>query len=404
MIAVAIRLAQRMGIHTESSYTKHPALEAEMRRRLWWSLVLFDNRLCEMSDYRTTSMIPTWDCKTPLNLDDFDLQPEMKDLPAVQERSSEALFAVMRSELGDVIRHSVFHLDFVNPALKALAKGVLDGSTFRSSELAALEKRVESIHLKYCSLQNPLHLMTIWMARGQFAKCRLMEHYTRFPTSSVAQTDAQRNAAVSNAQRMLECDTQLITSSSTKGYRWFIDLYFPFPGYIHLVQDLRMRPTSDHAIRNWKVITENYEARIEFREQRESPLYRAFTKIILQAWRAREVLFAKSGTTLIPPRIVLEMQERAAPKLQEAQETGGKKVTDDFSMGTNFLIPLPVDAENCDVLHDMGRSDYTDLESQSMPYQNLPIQAGLEGDWNDMNWTPTDWNPFYPGDWDIYQT
>ncbi len=38
MLAVAIRIAKRMDIHDESSYTKYDALEAEMCRRLWWSL------------------------------------------------------------------------------------------------------------------------------------------------------------------------------------------------------------------------------------------------------------------------------------------------------------------------------------------------------------------------------
>jgi hypothetical protein len=50
MLAAAIRIAQRMGLHNESTYTRYTAVEAEMRRRLWWSLVIFDHRMCEMSD------------------------------------------------------------------------------------------------------------------------------------------------------------------------------------------------------------------------------------------------------------------------------------------------------------------------------------------------------------------
>jgi len=61
MLGVAMRIAQRMGIHTESTYAKYTALEAEMRRRLWWSLVIFDNRMCEMATYsKGTMLIPTW--------------------------------------------------------------------------------------------------------------------------------------------------------------------------------------------------------------------------------------------------------------------------------------------------------------------------------------------------------
>lgn len=73
MLDVTIRIAQRMGIHNEASNTTCAALEAEMRRRLWWSLVIFDNRICEMFDYKTATLAPTWDCHVPLNLSDFEV-------------------------------------------------------------------------------------------------------------------------------------------------------------------------------------------------------------------------------------------------------------------------------------------------------------------------------------------
>jgi hypothetical protein len=52
MLGVAIRIAQRMGIHSESALAKCTVFEAELRRRLWWSLVLFDTRISEMADHK----------------------------------------------------------------------------------------------------------------------------------------------------------------------------------------------------------------------------------------------------------------------------------------------------------------------------------------------------------------
>ena len=62
------RIVQRMGLHSSSTNGKYLALEAEMRRRLWWSLMLFDTRTCEMTDYRAVMLTPTWDCMNPLNV------------------------------------------------------------------------------------------------------------------------------------------------------------------------------------------------------------------------------------------------------------------------------------------------------------------------------------------------
>ena len=389
-----------MGLNKESAYVEYHALEAEMRRRLWWSLVLFDTRLCEMSDFTTTNLIPTWDCKIPLNLNDFDLQPEMKAPPAAQEKSSEALFAVMRSELGNFVRHGAFHLDFVNPALKVLTKNNnQDGYVSEGGDFVAMEKAIAHNHLRFCNPENPIHFMTIWTARGQIAKTRLLEHYSRFPRSSVPQTDAQRNGAIYHALSMLDCDTKLMTSPLTKGYRWFTDWYFPFPGYIHLVQDLRMRPVSEHAQRTWEIMTENYEARFRFREHYDNPLYKAFTKFVLQAWAAREKAFGKSGAPLMPPRIVSDMQGRVATKLQDAHGAGEMQFTDVFGMSPDFSMSMPVGHGNQNLLSGMGGQNFVRSEKQSMPYQHVPGQAALDFDLNDMKWTPMDWNPWYPCDW-----
>lgn len=397
MLGVAIRIAQRMGLHNESAYAKCPALEAEMRRRLWWSLILFDTRICELADYKTAMLVPTWDCRTPLNLNDFDLQPEMKDPPAVQEKSSEALFAVVRSEMGEFVRHSAFHLDFVSPALKAVAKDVQGGHVPEGGKLVALEKMIEDNHLKFCNPGNPLHFMTIWTARGYLAKNRLLEHYSRFPRSSVQQTDVQRDAAISHALSMLECDTNLMTSPHTTGYLWFVHVHFPFPAYIHIVQDLRMRPVSDHAERTWEIMSDNYEARFMFLGQDDNPLFKIFTKIILQAWEARELVFRQSGKPLVPPRIVSDIKRKVAQTTQDAHDPCIKQPNDVFGMNTDFSMSMPVDSGCHSLLYGMGGQGY--VGSESSPQHNMPGQAALDVDLNDLNWTPMDWNPLYRCDW-----
>ena len=153
MLSIAMRLAQRMGLADEAMNAKCLALEAEMRRRLWWSLLLFDTRICEMSDSRATTLNPLWGCNTLLNASDFDLQPMSKEPPAVQQNTaSESLFVVVRSEIADFLRHSTFHLDFVNPALKAVAEEVRPNRTYGRDDLLALEKTIEHKYFRYCLL------------------------------------------------------------------------------------------------------------------------------------------------------------------------------------------------------------------------------------------------------------
>lgn len=309
---MAIRVAQRMGLHVESTYSGCNALESEMRRRLWWSLVTFDHRLCEMSDYKTTSLTPTWDCKTPLNVNDFELRPEMKNSPTAHDNPTEALFAVVRSDLADSVRHSVFHINFINPSLNAIAKP-RHGPAPDGNELTLLEKTLEDKYLNSCDQDNPLHFMTIWTTRAYLARTRLLEHYSRISTSSAPQTEPQRAAAVSHALSMLECETKLRTSPLTKGFLWHVDSNVPALAYVHILNVLKKRPEDDHAERAWEIMSDNYEARAAYCKAGEYGISDVFSRVVLQVWAAREEFCREKGLPIAqPPRIVEMVRNLAA--------------------------------------------------------------------------------------------
>lgn len=142
-------------------YSTWPPLEAEIRRRLWWSLVVFDNRICEMSDYGTTSLNPSWDCRIPLNMNDSGLQPKMKASPAIADyKPSEMIFVVWRCQLADFIRYSAFHLDFTNPCFNKVM-AARSSHIEEARHLVALERTIEEKYLASCNSESPLHYMTI---------------------------------------------------------------------------------------------------------------------------------------------------------------------------------------------------------------------------------------------------
>ena len=163
-LGLAVRIAQRMGLHDESTYGRCSVLEAELRRRLWWSLVIFDNRMCEMSNcLKATLLLPTWDCRVPSNVNDFDLRVETKTIPRVGDAPGQAIFAAVRSQIADYVRHSHWYLNFNTPALKTLS---------RKNQPAqdVFEEYIEEQYLGKCNPEDPLHAMTIWTARGLLAK------------------------------------------------------------------------------------------------------------------------------------------------------------------------------------------------------------------------------------------
>lgn len=251
---------------------------------------------------------------------------------------------------------------------------------------------IEDSHLKFCNPENPLHFMTIWTARGHLAKNRLLEQYSRFPMS-VEQTDVQRDAAISHARSMLECDTNLMISPLTKRCLWFYHFYFPLPAYSHIVQDLRMQPVSDHAEKTWEVMSDNYDARFSFLGQDENPPYKIFTKLIFQAWGAREAAFKQSRLPLVPPRFVSGIKGKMTQTTQDVTDACTEHPDDVFGKDLDFSMSMLTDSGCQNLLYGMRGQGY--VGSESRPYHNMPGQATLDVDLSDLKWTPVDWNPLY---------
>ncbi|KND95319.1 putative transcriptional regulatory protein [Tolypocladium ophioglossoides CBS 100239] len=381
MLGVAIRIAERMGIHSESASARCSIFEAEMRRRLWWSLMLFDTRISELAGHKTMTLSPAWDCRIPLNVHDSDLRAEMKQPPAVHGKCTDALFTVVRSELAEFVRHATFHLDFTSPALKPIARDLNRGPIPEGGELVALEKRVEEEYLRFCDPDIPLHFMTIWTTRASLFRCRLVEHYSKYTGSSVPQTEVQRDAAISHTVGILECDTKIFTSPLTKGYQWLLHLHFPFPAYIHIVQDLRRRPVSEQAERAWEAMSDNYEARSVFTLTDDSLLFQIFSKMILQAWDARQAAFGQleEPKPLYVPRIVSCIKSRVAQIVQNVDTEQPDGVV---GMGIDdFPMSMPMGFGSHSLLYGMGGHDGYAGTGLGL-YPNIPGEAPLPVDVN----------------------
>lgn len=349
-----------------------------MRRRLWWSLILFDTRIGEIANSKILTLDPTWDCKIPLNVNDSDLRAGMKGPPAIQGKSTEALFAVVRCELGEFIRHTVFHLDFTSPALKPIAKNIQNGSSSEGDELVNLEEMIEDQYLKFCDQENPIHFMTIWTTRAYLAKCHLLEHHSRYSNSSVYRTEARRDAATSHALRMLECDTNLMTSPLTKGFLWLNHFHFPFPAYIQIVQDLRTRPCSQQSRQAWETMSDNHEAWFDSQFREDSPFFQIFAKIVLQAWEVCEAAFEQLGETLPPPRIVSSIRNALAHVARNARHADTEQPSITVGMETNENpTPTSPDVEILD--------DYAVMKPEI--YFGNPGPAPSDAHMNQLDWT-----------------
>lgn len=376
MFAIAFRIAHRMNISNEAANVKHGVFEAEMRRRLWWAMVVYDSRISEMTDYKTTQLVPTWDCKIPVNVNDFDLRPKMTTRPTDQQASTEALFAVVRGAIGNYIRYNAWHLDFVNPMLRHVAKATQHLFDPYDDNLNGLESIIENRHLKSCDAENPLHYVTIWWARNYLAKYRFFLHCSQHSKTPDHQTNEQSDKILSYALRMLECDTALMSSPLTKGYRWLIQFHFPFPAYVRIVQDLRARPTGPQADKAWEIMNANYAVRFVDMEPSANLLFKMFGSTVLQAWAARHAALFGQDDAGGARNMIVDIRRKLGQTTPPTTSTAGAPIQVGMAvLPPGGMQPLPT----------MGQDSHNYFD---------PSLAELNADLLEIDWTNPDWNAF----------
>ncbi|KAI0001234.1 fungal-specific transcription factor domain-containing protein [Xylariaceae sp. FL0662B] len=76
LLSLPIRLAQALQLHRDGAGARFHPYEAELRRRLWWQLIVLDIRASE--DRGTTTIVTrdSYDTRLPLNVNDDDFGPE----------------------------------------------------------------------------------------------------------------------------------------------------------------------------------------------------------------------------------------------------------------------------------------------------------------------------------------
>ena len=396
MLGVAVRIAHRMGIHSETNLSKQSIFEAEMRRRLWWSLVLFDTRICELSYTTKSNLDPTWDCKIPLNINDTDLRPEMKD-PPPRGKSTEAIFVVVRSAYWDFLRHTLCYLSFVNPALSLVAKHFKLSEASEGNETLELEQIFEDQYFSQCDLANPIHFMTVWMTRSHIAKCRLLEHQSTHSPSPGHHAEGERDIATGHAIRVLECDTKVLTSPLTKGFLWLNRFYFPFPAYMQLVQDLRRRPLIDQAERAWEAMTENHQSWFQSEFIGDSPVLSIFSKIILDAWAAREATGQPLEGTASPPGIVYSVKHINELLAQGALNTNAPRPNPTVDTVTDEFAPsMSLDIIDQTLQYGTGMQE-NDIGMDAAMFPQSPSQMPLDGNMDPLMWGSVGSRPQWGG-------
>ena len=244
MTGLAIRMGQYLGLQRDGAHFEHLApFEIEMRRKVWWVLVMLDLRASE--DQGTDLTIPSgsFDTKIPLNINDEDISPELKQVPSERDGFTDMSFARSYYETGDIMR-------------QMMAPGVKDDAAGLQTESHLLDKLHEKFEQGYVQYTaesaNIAHWVGVTIARLVTAKMTLITFLpVLFSSPSEHVSDGIRTKLLVSAIEVAEYNHALNTEQACRQWRWIYQTYTHWHAIVYLMIEISRRPWSPIVERAW---------------------------------------------------------------------------------------------------------------------------------------------------------
>ncbi|EPS43041.1 hypothetical protein H072_2977 [Dactylellina haptotyla CBS 200.50] len=314
---MAVRIAQRMGIHRDGTKLNLPPFETEMRRRLWREILILDFRTAELSGAGLYTMAideNAWDSRWPSSINEIDIFPGMTEPPKDREGPTENMWCQLRGELGNLFVERWRRMHRLNARMNMYDSSLNeDGARAEfanyykacdtDDQLENISKTLEEKYIRHCDPINPLQLFTSIVCRSALANLRLMTHHpVRRPDGGAGMSPEEKDALFSNSIKIMEYDNLCHSTRSIQKYLWHTKSFFQWHAFIFLLGELRIRAQGSEVEKAWAQVDEVFEHHYEWLQKKDE-LHSAIIALALKAWECREGLLKQLGkleTTAIP--------------------------------------------------------------------------------------------------------
>jgi hypothetical protein len=231
---LVIRAAQSIGLHRDGKVLNLSPFESEIRRRLWWRLLSLDGRAAEdygLQNISDHNLIVGVDL--PLNVEDADLYPEMKELPTPRLGFTKMTLVLVNIEVARAWSQ-LLHAGSPTGAMR---------EPFRARIVKEAVDKLSDM-LSRCNSVVPPQRMAAGVSKFILRKLDLVSRQ-RDAMNYAIENDSQNLAAEEyflEAVSVLE-DADLIWSDELlRPYRWSMHAYRQFQMMLYIVWYLCVRP------------------------------------------------------------------------------------------------------------------------------------------------------------------
>jgi len=307
-----------MGYHLDGEALGLRPFETEMRRRIWWQIVIRDATHTAVSGVSPSLLPADWDTKEPQNLNDADLFPNATEFPRPREGLTEMAFCLILHRAHKLIAEIQSDTGGRRALEAALLGRTLDGKNtageiqwtlakFRGLS-ASVDAELRNLEVKYLDAQaGPAHTaarsLRASLARSLTTVLTPIEEQAEFGTEILTPED--------NVFKLLvighEHNRDTFDMMAELKFGWWMSLDFQAEGLAALTGQLCQRPTGSLSDRGWKVLDRTYTQHPELLDTAVKK-HRVQGRYVLKAWEARSAALVQAGQDLETPQFVCQLQ------------------------------------------------------------------------------------------------
>lgn len=219
LTALIFHIAQAMGLHHDGTMFGLTPFETELRRRLWWQICVLDSRSTMYHGCEPIVPESAFDTRLPLNINDSDLNHEMREPPMEREGTTDMTFCLILCE----IMQTGWRAGYVPPSVGTdwQYKGFRDREVF----VQTFQQRLQDRYLKHFDTSVPILKLTMAIARIMMARLWLTVHYPVSPGEEVKLSQETRDQLFAEmVVAMDECSNQ-VTEPCVWKWSWHCKTY-----------------------------------------------------------------------------------------------------------------------------------------------------------------------------------
>lgn len=300
LTAVAIRIAHSLELHRENNESSVSPYEQEMRRRLWWQIVILDVHASE--DRGSEPMIHeiSFNTKKPMNVNDEDLNPE--DMRPVSARIGSTAMTLC------AIGHEMWQL---HRECSAVSRPDENGQVSQSphfverklSMISQYQQHFETQYLAHCDSRNPICWVATMMTRLVLGRLLLgIYHPVNQEYRSSTYPSVTRERLLLTSVEIMEGAYALDREPKAAQWKWFFKSWVQWHALAVALAELCVQDQGALVQRAWAIVDLVFEPwATHIADSKRGMLWRPIQKMMAKARVIRRQAASVSGANGITP-------------------------------------------------------------------------------------------------------